>query len=715
MSGKSIPSNIPSPDLVELVELAPQPMALYDKAGRLIAASAVARGDANRLGYPLENLEDVKADTNRLLNYTKLRRSGCTLVTLIFQEPLKGNEALIKSVFDACPSAILVMDTDAKVLNWNPAAERMFGYSAEEVADRMLPIVPAGDAPIFQKNRDTVLAGGTVSSLPLRRQTKDGRTIEVRLSAAPVRNSEGKVVAAVAVYEDVTALNESVRNLERSRAHLTHATRLASMGSWVLDFRDDSLTWSPETHRIHGTDPETFRPTRQSFRALVHPEDLPSLVNAVDRAQRTGEYYTVEHRLIRPDGELRHCRISAEPVKDESGKVGKLFGVVQDVTSYTQLQEQFLQAQKLETVGRLAGGVAHDFNNLLTIINGHAELLLMRLGPSSAERDSLQAIQEAGQRAASLTRQLLTLGRRQQAEYQFLDLNQTIEEGSRVIERLIGEDVVLDIGLDPSPLPVRADPGQLHQVLLNLAVNAREAMPGGGRLTIRSRRLDGGPPADLQISSKHTGGWAEFTVADTGVGIDQSVGSRVFEPFFTTKESVKHSGLGLPTVFSVLHQHGGAITFDSAPNRGTTFRAVLPLDSGGSEKVSGEAAGPGPSGARIVVVEDQPAVRTVVKAMIESFGCAADEFASPESALEFIAMEPGIDLLVTDLVMPGISGREVARRARQVHPDLPVLFMSGYAESENEPDADAGGRIDFLPKPFHPNELAARIARLLAR
>lgn len=703
----------PDPALIELVEASPQPMALYGGAGDLLAASSSARADAGRLGYALDTLEDLRRAEAQTFSFRTLGDGEYTLATLRPPQPIEGGESLLTSILDASPVALIVTDFGGRVLRWNPAAERLFGYSYEEVAGRVLPMVSASEMPFFERNRDLLRAGNSVSSKPVLRRTKDGRMIDLRLSAAPVRDTEGRVVAAAVVYEDMTSMNEIVRNLGRSRAHLTHAMELASMGSWVLDFTDDSLTWSPETHRIHGTDPETFRPTREAFRALVHPDDLPRLVAAVEEAQRTGQRYTVEHRLIRPGGAMRHCRISAEPVTDETGKVVRLVGIVQDVTEFKQLQEQFLQAQKMETVGRLAGGVAHDFNNLLTIINGHSELLLMRPEIEGANHDSLQAIHEAGLRASSLTKQLLTMGRKQISEYQSLDLNQVAEDGCRVIRRLIGEDVRLEIDFDSSPLPLHADPGQLHQVLLNLAVNAREAMPGGGTLRIGTRRLESGPPPDVAVSRPAGDVWAEFSVSDTGVGMDRQVMARLYEPFFTTKEATRHSGLGLPTVYSVIHQHGGAVAVESEPGKGTTFRVFLPISDKPAGDPNGEDGSKARSTARILLVEDQPAVRAVVRAMLESLGYEVEEFASPEAALGHLAAVADTDLLVTDMVMPGMNGGEVAKRARLIKPGLPVLFISGYAGPTNDSLPSGGGPSEFLAKPFHPTDLSKKIARLL--
>ncbi len=704
------------PALIELVLAARRPMALYGGDGTLIAASPAAHEEASRLGSPIDPLDAMTQPARSLFSFVSLQGGRYTLASGEAPAPPSGGEPLLTRILDACPAAVAVLDTKGRVVQWNPAAERMYGYTMEQLEGRVLPVVMRTDIQAFEEKLRTVLAGGSITGIQLRRRKKDGTPLEIRLSASPVRDSQGQVAAIVAAYEDVTELNEMVRSLERTKAHLFHAQSLASMGSWVLDFPGDSLTWSPEVHRIHGTDPSTFRPTREAFRAMVHPADLPALNAAVERARKTGEPYAVEHRLIRSNGEIRHCRLSAEPLRDESGAVVKLIGIVQDVTGYKQLQEQFLQAQKLESVGRLAGGVAHDFNNLLTIINGHAELLLMKAQAGSAERDSLDAIHEAGLRAASLTRQLLTLGRKQPVELRRIDLNQIIEEGSRVIQRLIGEDIQFEVVLAYSPLYVKADPGQIHQVLLNLAVNAREAMPGGGRLAIRSKRLDGGAPAYVLGQHPKDCQWVELSVSDTGQGIGDEAGARIFEPFFTTKEAARHSGLGLSTVYSVIVQHGGGVTFESVPGQHTTFRAALPLDHSDLASDAPSAAVPAPAtGARVIVVEDQPAVRAVVCTMLAAMGCDVEDFASPEAALIRTADPLEIDLLVTDLVMPGMGGRELARRARESRPGLPVLFMSGYDEPPDDPTLARDSMADFVAKPFNPKELAAKVSSLLAR
>jgi two-component system, cell cycle sensor histidine kinase and response regulator CckA len=705
--------NQADPAFAEFISRCHWPVVLFEADGRVAAASQAAAAIAARAGVGIERFEEAARAASLRVTITSLSDGRSTVAA----EPAEaGAEAgLLEAIIDACPVSLIVLDPAGRVLRWNPAAERMYGYSFAEVAGRVLPVVTESQLSQFHENMRSVMSGHAVRDTTIRRRHKDGSLKELRLSAAPVRDAEGRPVCIVTAYEDLTELNESVRNLERSQAQLQHAQRLASMGSWTLDLTDETLTWSPEVHRIHGTDPAAFHPTRPGFRKLVHPYDLPSLIAAVGRAQRTGEAYAVDHRIVRPDGEIRHCRVSAEPVKDATGRVVKLFGIVQDVTSYIQLKDQFLQAQKLETVGRLASGVAHDFNNLLTIINGHAELLLLRTPPGGATRDSLQAIHDAGLRAASLTRQLLTIGRKQPAELRRVDLNQVIDEGGRVIRRLIGEDIELEIDASPHALHVTADPGQLHQVILNLAVNAREAMPGGGRLTISSRRLDS-LPADYGEAEPRRGGcYAEVSVTDTGHGMDDEVRMRVFEPFFSTKGNARHSGLGLSTVYGIVHQHGGRIRIQSQPDRGTTVSAVFPIDE--TPRTEAKAAEPqrAPSpGNRIIVVEDQPAVRAVVYTMLESLGYTVEEYASPEAALARIGDGTGVELLISDLVMPVMGGREVARRARAILPDLPVLFMSGYAEPEQEPDISGPAPTDFLAKPFHPNELASRVAKLLS-
>ena len=390
--------------------------------------------------------------------------------------------------------------------------------------------------------------------------------------------------------------------------------------------------------------------------------------------------------------------------------VGRVWSF-RDVTERRRLQQELLQAHKLEAVGRLAGGVAHDFNNLLTTILGYSELLL-RSRPDDAElQEDVGEIRKASERAASLTRQLLAFSRKQVIEARVLDLNALVAESTRMLRRLIGEDVELSTLLAPGLPSVRADPVQIEQVIVNLAVNARDAMPGGGKLAIetRVRRVEDGEARGGDLPS---GDFVVLRVADTGLGMDPEIRERIFEPFFTTKEKGKGTGLGLSTAYGIVKQSGGDIRVTSARHAGSTFEILLPAvrEKAVEEPAPAERRGAAPLRATVLLAEDEDGLRALNGRVLEARGYRV--LAAPNAA-EAVALaerqpEPP-DLLVTDVVMPGVSGRELARRLRDRYPGIRILYVSGYAE-----DAPVESDASFLQKPFTPEVLGERVAEILS-
>ncbi len=365
-------------------------------------------------------------------------------------------------------------------------------------------------------------------------------------------------------------------------------------------------------------------------------------------------------------GRLLEVAISAACFRDHRGQVAGIIAVLRDVTERRRTEERLRQAQRMEAVGQLAGGIAHDFNNLLTVINGSSELLIEDLAPGSAIRGRAAEILRAGERAADLTRQLLAFSRRQALEPRAVDLNRAVEGMAKMLRRLIGEEVALELALDRAAGRVLVDPGQLEQVLLNLAVNARDAMPRGGTLTIRT----GTAPETAE---------AVLEVADTGVGMDSATAARAFEPFFTTKEPGRGTGLGLATVHGIVSQSGGRITVASAPGKGATFRVFLPLTAQAAAPEDPEKEPLAGGTATVLVAEDEENVRAIMTQLLAAAGYRALPAATPAAALE-LGEQEAIDLLVSDVVMPGLSGPELARQLRGFHPGLPAVFVSGYTD-----------------------------------
>jgi len=416
------------------------------------------------------------------------------------------------------------------------------------------------------------------------------------------------------------------------------------------------------------------------------------------------------------DGSLYEEAATISPIRDGDGAITGFVGVKRDITRELQLEAQLLQAQKMEAVGRLAGGVAHDFNNLLTVINGYSDLVLAKLPSVDPNRGHLAEIRTAGERAAALTRQLLAFSRRQNIRPQLLDLSTVVEAAARMFTRMTGGQSSVTLRLEDGPLPVLADEGQLNQVLMNLVTNALDAMPGGGTIEITTAKVDA-PASGLHRRSV-PGGLASLAVSDSGQGMDEETLSHIFEPFFTTKEVGKGTGLGLPTVQGIVDQSGGWIEVRSEVGRGTRFEIFLPLAAHGrcpkgkeSHRSSSQAGGL----ETVLLVDDQQEVRRFASTVLRSYGYEVLEADGSDQAIKQEQDWRGkIHLLLTDLMMPGMNGRELASVLRERRPGMKVIYLSGHptellAQAANNP-AD-----DFIHKPFTPESLAARVRKALGQ
>ena len=435
--------------------------------------------------------------------------------------------------------------------------------------------------------------------------------------------------------------------------------------------------------------------------------------HSIDHVFRTGGSISGAPGVIRrPGREPRIVTFNAAPLRDAEGRIAGTVLAVEDVTERRAIEEQLAHAHRTEAIGRLAGGVAHDFNNLLTVILSHAQLAEAEAA-GSAVRDLVAPIREAAQRAASLTRQLLAFARKQVVEPRVLDLNVVVQDLGRLLQRLLGETVVLGVRLARDPWPVRADPGHIEQVLVNLAVNARDAMPGGGRLAIETANEALGPDA-ARVRGLPTGDYVRISVTDTGSGMDEETRRRAFEPFFSTKGD-RGTGLGLATCLGIVRQAGGEICVESAPGAGATFHVLLPRHAAEPRRGPGPAPTPRPRAAgpaTILVVEDDEAVRGTAVRALRRAGYGVLQAATGPEALRVASEHPGdIDLLLSDVVLPGMNGRELAERLASARPCVRVLFVSGYAGEEPGRTADAE---PVRTKPYTPDDLVAWVEQALA-
>ena len=430
------------------------------------------------------------------------------------------------------------------------------------------------------------------------------------------------------------------------------------------------------------------------------------------------EYDEVEATWKRKDGRLLSVQLSVRAVRKGAGEVEYYETFVRDVTEQRRLQQQLVQSQKMEAVGRLAGGIAHDFNNLLTVITSYSDLLLQDLGGEDPKREDVEQVRKAAEGAAALTRQLLAFSRQQVLAPRVVSLSVVVQGVEKMLRRVIGEDVDLVTALDLNVGSVKADVGQLEQVLMNLAVNARDAMPTGGKLTIETANVEHDPDYAREREAALLRRFVMLAVSDTGIGMDEATKARIFEPFFTTKEPGKGTGLGLATVYGIVQQSGGFIWVYSEPGHGTTFKIYLPQVEAPLEgRAVGAAPGDLPRGTEtILLVEDAAAVRAVTRQVLERQGYTVLEAAHGAAALQTAAGHPGpIHLLLTDVVMPVLSGRQLADQLARLRPDAKVLYASGYTDDAVVRHGVLEAGISYLQKPFTADSLARKVREVLDR
>ena len=418
----------------------------------------------------------------------------------------------------------------------------------------------------------------------------------------------------------------------------------------------------------------------------------------------------------RKDDTLVELNAAISPIRDPEGKIVHYVAVSHDVTREIELEDQLRQAQKMEAIGRLAGGIAHDFNNLLTSMMGNADLILRRLNAGSPVREDVEQIREAAQQAAALIAQLLTFSRKQVVHPRAVHLNDTVNSMARLLKRIIGNRIELITDVDPAPGVVRADPVQLEQVIMNLALNARDAMPNGGQLTLRMRSIRLDQPGSKGLSELPTGLYMLLQVVDTGTGMDAKTKARIFEPFFTTKEVGRGTGLGLATVYGIVQQCGGAIMVDSAPGEGSTFSVYLPQACAAVATAPGIASVPSEHPRTILVADDEVPVRRLLFRLFVDSGYQVVEAGDGQEALEILRRHgPDIDLLLTDIVMPRLDGHGLIDAVRTAYPRLPVVVMSGHPETTNTKPDSLNNYQFYVRKPFRTESLLDVIQRALAQ
>lgn len=545
----------------------------------------------------------------------------------------------------------------------------------------------------------------TIDELP-----KLGLVFEVHW--VPLQNGDGSQTGTIGVAVDVTDRNRNFRQREHAEALYRSLVEQLAAVTYIAELGLDGewLFVSPQVESLLGYTTQEWLEDSANWINHVHPEDRET-VAAAEEATMRGSPFRAEYRMFRRDDSIVWINDSGSLVRDNDGRP-LMHGVLVDVTEQKQLQGRLAQSERMEAVGQLASGVAHDFNNLLTIIKGYSSLLL-ESNLASSESHAAFEIQQAADRAAALTHQLLAFGRRQTLQPRVLDLNAIVSNLQKMLRRVVTENVDLVIESAHAVGYVKADPVQMEQVLLNLVVNARDAMPNGGTLTISTASMDISDDIGSGETFVRAGSYVTLSVSDTGIGMNAATRARIFEPFFTTKEVGKGTGLGLATVYGIVKQSNGHIDVESESGRGTTFRVSLPkVDAEFPAAPKHVMAEPHKRGTgTILLAEDEPLLRELGETILKQAGYSVLSAPNASALKDLIANHKGtVDLLLTDVVMPGLSGPELVRLVRARWTGIRVLYMSGYADDEiKDLDRDAG----FLQKPFTPSELTAKIAEVL--
>ncbi|HTK86649.1 MAG TPA: PAS domain S-box protein [Nitrospiraceae bacterium] len=628
------------------------------------------------------------------------------------QQVLQESEERYRLLFERNPNPMWVYDSETLAfLAVNNAAIQQYAYTRDEFLSMTIKdIRPSEDIPALIERVKQVSHGYEACGM-WRHRKKNGTIIDVEITSYTV--TFGCRPAELILSRDVT---------DRKRAE--EATRASEQRFQIFMNNSPAIAFMKDEDGkyLYVNEPlaRSFgRPQSEwlgKYDADVWPDEIAKHLRANDVIVMAGEQVVeLEESVPMPDGKLHSWLVFKFPFHDPSGKK-VLAGMAIDTTDRKQLEEQLRQAQKMEAIGQLAGGVAHDFNNLLTVISGYSELLQHHLSADETLRKHAEQIKIAGDRASALTRQLLAFSRQQVLRTVVLDLNRAVTDLLQMLPRLIGEHIELNTVLDPRPTFVKTDPGQLEQVLLNLAINARDAMPGGGTLTIETANVALNEAACHRLGTISPGDYVRLIVRDTGCGMDMATQMRIFEPFFTTKDVGKGTGLGLATVYGIVTQSRGAISVNSAPGRGASFAVYFPASQAEDQPPKDGAihTESQPGWETVLVVEDQQSVRGFVRNLLMLNGYRVLEAADGAEAMRICRQHPGeIQLVVTDLVMPGMSGRELAERITKEQPEVKMLYMSGYTDDSVVLTGGAQAGIVFLQKPFSPTTFTHKVREIL--
>jgi len=632
------------------------------------------------------------------------------------KERAEQAETLLRDAVESISEGFVIYDREDRLVLCNEAYRRLYPHSARlmqpgvsfeqllrnSLAQGHYPEAigreEAWCAEFIRAHRD--------ADSELEQQLSDGTWI-----LASERRMQSGGLAGLRM--NITALKRAQLALRESETRLDRAQEIAGIASWELDIATGDYFWSREMYRIRGLQQGAVQPRRGALAQFIHPEDRPVVFQWLDDLERGMPRAATDMRILRPDGELRICNLEGRAVTDEGGSVVRLIGTLQDVTERRMTEQKLMRAQKMELIGQLSGGMAHDFNNVLGVIIGNLDLLGRRTKADPIGEELRSEASHAALRGADLTRRLLAFARRQPLRPETTSVNELIDGLARLLRRMLGENVALTLHPAAGLWPVVVDPAQLEATLTNLATNARDAMPKGGRLDIVTRNVSIDASYAAQHADAAQGDYVLIEVSDTGTGIPQELLGQIFEPFFTTKETGKGSGLGLSMVYGFIKQSGGHVSVYSEPGLGTTFRLYLPRDATvGIAPTERPAAAVGGGSESILVVEDNAQLRRATVEGLKLLGYRVLEAEDGEAALGALKSDPDINLLFSDVVMPGgVDGTELADRAQRLRPGLRLLLTSGFPDMRGSSRPMAGYRL--LNKPYRHDELARAVREAL--
>ena len=641
-----------------------------------------------------------------------------------------AEKLLSPSIMEAIPDAVAAVNQQGVVVQVNAQMEAMFGYTRQELIGQPIEmLVPQRQRGQHHGHRDKFHTQPKLrrmgSGLELNGLRRDGSEFPVEISLSPIPTGNGLIVlSAIRDLSERKRIEEELRranaelDIRKSRELADYQRRLAL----IIDSSQDAIIgknldgivthWNKGAEEIYGYTPQEMIGRHISTLAPEEKADeVAEILRHIRNGERVGYFESVR---VTKDNRKLNMSISVSPIYDSDGKVMGASTIARNITAQKKTEEQLRQAQKMEAIGRLAGGVAHDFNNLLGIVTACSELLRRKV-PDAESAEYLENIREAAKRGAALTRQLLAFSRRQPVQKQLLDLNERLKEVRKLLVPLMGDDVDIVHVPKPGHVIIEADPGQIDQVVLNLAVNARDAMPHGGKLVLETGLFDFDEPFAHEHPGMSAGPYVMLAISDNGIGMDESTRSRIFEPFFTTKETGKGTGLGLATVYGIVKQNGGHIWVYSELGHGTTFKIYLPSAEKklipGLEKAE-DVLPPRREGVTVLVVEDDSVMRRLTRKMLEEHGYEVVEAEDGNAALAAIASADGkIDLTLTDVVMKGMTGPDLVLKLIESYPQMKVVYMSGYTGELVTNRSGNGMRL--LEKPFTRASLLQTLDRAL--